>query len=81
MSTTYAQKVKAVSLHVFFLDPKRKDLLPMSLVHRKLHILTLLLLVLFVVAITVFVLLSFVAHTHAGHGVLTLGPDVWFPYP
>jgi hypothetical protein len=53
----------------------------MSMVHRKLHILTLLLLVLFVVAITVFVLLSFVAHTHAGYGALTLGPDVWFPYP
>lgn len=53
----------------------------MSMLYRKLHILTLLLLVLFVVAITVVVLLSFASHIHAWHGALTLGPDVWFPYP
>jgi hypothetical protein len=53
----------------------------MSMLYRKPHILALLLLVLFVVAITIFVILSFVTHTNSWHAGLSLGPNVWYPYP
>lgn len=52
----------------------------MSMLYRKPHILALLLLVLFVVAITIFVILSFATHTNSWHVGLSLGPDEWFPY-
>ena len=50
---------------------KRKDPLRMSMLYRKPHILALLLLVLFVVAITIFVILCFVTRTNSWHVIGT----------
>lgn len=51
----------------------------MNLAFHKPHLLALLLLVLFIVAISVLTVLSFTVHTNIWHMGLSLGPDVWFP--